>query len=51
MNFVQELTLRALTGLPAITLPCFVLTREMEPEHSGTGRMDKDRRSRDWSDL
>ena len=30
MNFVQELTALALTGLPAITLPCFVFTRELE---------------------
>ena len=30
MNFVQELTALALTGLPAITSPSFVLTRELE---------------------
>jgi len=29
-EFVQELTALALTGLPAITSPCFVLTRELE---------------------
>ena len=30
MNFVQELTALALTGLLAITSPSFVLTRELE---------------------
>ena len=43
MNFVQELTARALTVLPAITSPCFVLTRELEEwtkiEDHVTGRI------------
>ena len=30
MNFIQELTALALTGLPVITSPSFVLTRELE---------------------
>ena len=41
MDYVQELTARALTGIPAITFPCFVLTGRLERG------MDEDR-SRDW---
>ena len=43
MNFVRELTALALTGLPAITSPCFVLTGELEEwtkiEDHVTGRI------------
>ena len=44
-EFVQELTALALTGLPAITSPCFVLTRELEEwtkiEDHVTGRSSR----------
>ena len=36
IDYVQELTARALTSLPAITLPYFMLTGELE------GGMDED---------